>query len=451
MPQPQFEDHPAHVRRFIDAALAAADPAGALLRAWKDLPPADRPAQPCVLVAAGKASVPMARAVIEGQLVKPAVGVVVVPAGSPPPPSLAAAGLRVMEADHPLPSQRNLIAAQAVLDAGRIASSRGIPLIVLLSGGASAHLTFPERGLTLSDVRVLTDALLRSGATIREINTVRKHIERLKGGNLARAASPSPVFAFILADVLGEPPPLDVIASGPTAPDPTTYADALEVLERRAVVAPAPILERLRAGAKGKHPETLKDPDEIRAKIHNSVIGSNGLAVSAAADAARSLGFHIAEARLNVDGEAAEVGEQFAQRLLELRAAASGPIALIWGGETTVTARGPGSGGSGGAGSGGRNQEVALAAAVRLADQQNVVVAAFGTDGIDGVAPPGEKPAAGAIVTGRTAARARGAVIDLRAALTGHDTFPALKRLGAHIHTGPTGTNVNDLMAALAY
>lgn len=475
MPQPAFAEHVAHINALIGAALDAADPYKALVRVWTDLGSAGGGMRtvlpkdtPCVLVSAGKASVAMARAAVEACGVKPAVGVIVVPAGSACPPSLSAAGggasgLRFMEADHPLPSQRNLIAAQAVLDAARIASSRALPLVVLLSGGASAHLTFPERGMTLSDVRITTDALLRSGATIREINTVRKHVERLKGGNLARAASPLPVFTFILSDVPGEPPPLDVIASGPTAADPTTFKDALAVLERRAIPIPAPMLDHLRAGIKGQRTETLKPGDRVCENIHNHVIGSSSLAVAAAAEAARGLGFHIAEARLNVEGEARAVGEDFATRALALRQSSSRAQAIIWGGETTVTHRsirppadGVSSVRSQGAplsAFGGRNQELALAAAVRIGDQQNIALAAFATDGIDGVAPPGEKPAAGALVTGRTAAAARDAAppIDLRAALDAHDSYAALKKLRAQFTIGPTGTNVNDLLIALTY
>lgn len=444
MPQPGLAEH-VEMDRILRAVLHAADPGAALVRSWPVNTEERSRMQGCVLVAAGKASVAMACAAVERCGLKPALGIVVGPPGSrwPPPASLIGIGVRLMEADHPLPSQRNLLAAQAVLDAARMASSRKIALVCLLSGGASAHLTIPERGITLSDVRVVTETMLRAGATIHELNTVRRHCERLKGGGMARAAAPSPVWSFVLSDVVGEPPPLETIASGPTAPDPTTYADALAALEARGAAEIAPALTaHLKEGVRGKRPETVKPGDELLARVRNIVIGSNTLAVVAASEEARSIGLRVVEARLGVEGEARVVGRAFAERLIAARREVGGTVCIIWGGETTVTVRGQGSGG--------RNQEAAAGAALRIAGEEGVCIACLGTDGVDGVAPQGQPGAAGAVVTGRTVESGRASGVDLERALELNDTYPALKGLGAQIVTGPTGTNVNDVMIGVA-
>jgi len=451
---PAMSDHRTHVARAVDSALRAADPydivAAAAKRAWGDTPSLGGRA--CVLVGAGKASVAMARAVLEvGKLQPvPGGGVIVCPPMSPghrAPPAFVGRSVRLMEADHPLPTQRNLVAAQAVLDAARTAGMRRVPLVAVLSGGASAHLTLPERGITLADIRGVTDALLKAGATVHELNTVRKHVEKLKGGRLALAASPSPVQAFILSDVPGDDP--SVIASGPTSADASTFAEALAVLEHRgaADVAPA-VTEHLIAGAAGHKPETPKPGDASLERSRGTIVGSSSLAVVAATDALKACGFVIAEARFEVQGEAREVGVRLAEVLLEARERRvnSAPIAVIWGGETTVRVAAAASHGFGG-----RNQELAISAALRLADVPGVVVASYATDGVDGVSPPGRPPVAGAIVTGRTLGDARAAGIDLAAALALNDSYRVCQSLGLHHGTGPTGTNVNDLTIGLVY
>lgn len=447
--------HRDHIARAIDAALKAADPyqivAAAAKRAWGDTPPVG--GRSCVLVGAGKASVAMAKAVLEvGKLQPVAGGGVIVcppmPTGHRAPPAFVGASVRLMEADHPLPTQRNLVAAQAVLDAARLAAMRRLPLVAVLSGGASAQLTLPERGLTLADIRAVTDALLKSGATIQELNTVRKHVEKLKGGRLALAASPSPVQAFILSDVPGDDPA--VIASGPTSPDPSTFAEALAILEARGATGVSPALTaHLAAGAAGRHPETPKPGHEALSRVQNTIVGSSSLAVVATTEALKSLGFTIVEARFEVQGDAREVGTRLAQALLDARAARrdGGPLAIIWGGETTVRVAAP----PGNHAHGGRNQELAFSAALRLDAAPGVVVATFATDGVDGVHPPGKPPFAGAVVTGRTLSEANTAGVDLAAALAASDSYRAVEALSAQLGSGPTGTNVNDLAIALAY
>jgi hydroxypyruvate reductase len=302
----------------VRAVLVAAEPGAALRRAWPPDEAERATLAGAVLLAAGKASVAMARAAVEELGVKGGGGVVVGPAGSRAPASFASAGLRLFEADHPLPTQRNMIAAQAVADAARLASSRKLPVVLLLSGGASAHLTLPERGLTLSDVRAVTDALLKAGATIGELNAVRKRIEMLKGGGLARLAAPSGVYVFVLSDVLGDR--VDVIGSGPAAEDATTDEGALDVLASRGVEGAAPnVVEFLRKRVKAKGLGMGGPP---RAPVTNSVhtvVGSNAMAVEAARRQLEAAGFVIEEARSGVEGEAAEMGRLLAERVLGVR------------------------------------------------------------------------------------------------------------------------------------
>ncbi len=388
-----------------------------------------------ILVAAGKASLVMTRAALEHLGCVPPLGVVVAPAGSKPPQSFHKALVRVFEADHPLPSQRNLIAAQAVADAARFASSRRTPLLVLLSGGGSAHLTLPERGLTLADVRAVTDAMLKAGATIGELNMVRRKIEQLKGGKLARLAAPSPVRTLALSDVVGDD--LSVIASGPTADDPNSVAEVIDIITRLGVQAQAAsVLDHLRRHARDPAPSPLSN-------VTSCVIGSNVLAIDAARVCVEQLGFVVAEARSGVVGDAEERGRELALRLLEARRTHGTPVAVIWGGETTVRVRGKGSGG--------RNQHAALAAAMALAGERDAAVITFATDGVDGMAPPALPAHAGAIVTGESVAIARRAGAAAQLALDTCESYRFMLAAEAALNTGPTGTNVNDVWVGLAY
>ncbi len=338
---------------------------------------------------------------------------------------------------HPLPDERNVRAAQAIADVARRAGE-GDTLIALISGGGSAMLTLPVEGLTLDDLRRVSDALMKAGAPIDALNAVRKHCEQLKGGGLARLAYPARVWAFILSDVVGDR--LDVIASGPTAADPTTYADALAVLDAYGVrhVAPA-VAAHLEAGARGERPETVKPGDRVLASVTNTLIGSNRLALEAAYRYAAEAGWRVAELRPGVEGEAREVGAALGRAALDLRQApGSRPACLLMGGETTVTVSG--------GGRGGRNQELTLAAAIALDGAEGIAVVSFATDGIDG-----PTDAAGAIATGQTCARARALGLDPQAYLDDNDSYTFFEQVGGLIRIGPTGTNVNDVMFALVY
>jgi hydroxypyruvate reductase len=309
-------------------------------------------------------------------------------------------------------------------------------LLVLLSGGGSAHLAYPAPGLTLDHIGTITAALLRGGAVIAELNAVRKHVEVLKGGGLAKLAYPARTVALILSDVLGDP--LDVIASGPAAPDPTTYADALKILDHFDLLATAPELTtHLQRGASGSLPETLKPGDPVFERVTSILIGSNRLAVEAVVKGAERLGFRMEQIEHGVEGEASEAGRELARRAKTL-AGAGEAACIVLGGETTVTVTG--------SGRGGRNTELALAAALEIEGIEKVAIFTFATDGVDG-----PTDAAGGQVSGETAGRIRSAGLDPLARLAEHDSYPALKAADALIQTGPTGTNVNDVAVALVY
>jgi hydroxypyruvate reductase len=336
----------------------------------------------------------------------------------------SAPGFRVVEAGHPVPDENSVRGAQAVVELAEEAGP-GDLVICLISGGGSALLTRPAPGLTLDDFQAVTDALLRSGATIDEMNAVRKHCSAIKGGNLARLADPADLVTLILSDVVGDP--LDVIASGPTVPDSTSVDDAREVLRRYGVEEPQVLRE------------TPKPGDAAFEGVQNVVVGSNRTAAAAAVDEARSLGYEALLLGTYVEGEAREVAKVAAALAKGLRAHGdplSPPACLVWGGETTVTVRGEGKGG--------RNQELALAAALALDGWSDVFIMALATDGTDG-----PTDAAGAVVTGETMARARELDLDARAALEANDSYHFFEPLGDLIRTGPTGTNVNDLLFIL--
>jgi hydroxypyruvate reductase len=268
---------------------------------------------------------------------------------------------------------------------------------------------------------------------------LRKHISRIKGGQLARAAAPARVFTLILSDIVGDP--LDAIASGPTVPDPTTYADALAILDKYRIreEIPASIRKQLEAGAAGKIPETPKPDDPLFGRVKSIMVASNIQALEAARAEAQRLGFQAIILSSFIEGETREIARMHAALALEVRASghpARPPVCLITGGETTVTLRGKGKGG--------RNQEFALASALDITGLPDVVVFSAGTDGTDG-----PTDAAGALVDGETVKRALGLGLKPRAALDGNDAYPFFERLGDLVVTGPTRTNVMDVRMVL--
>jgi hydroxypyruvate reductase len=311
----------------------------------------------------------------------------------------------------------------------------GPTLVLLLSGGASALMTLPADGVSLGDCRAVTNTLLRAGAPIADLNAVRKHLEALKGGGLARAAAPMPVFTMILSDVIGDD--LSSIGSGPTCADPTTFADALAILERYHALDAAPRATAcLRGGAAGARQETVKPHDPVLRGVQHRIIANNRTALDGVVHRAQDLGYHVVQATDGVTGEAREVGRRLAKQAVDLQHALTRPFALVLGGETTVTVRGDGLGG--------RNQEFALAAAIEIAGKGHIVIASFSTDGIDG-----PTDAAGAVATSSSVSDAAARGVDAAAALARNDSYRFFQAAGGLIRTGPTGTNVNDIAIAL--
>ncbi len=379
-----------------------------VLRALSSITP---PAQGRVhVVGAGKASGAMAAAVEEAWGSRITDGVIAVKDGYLAPTRR----IRLLEAGHPVPDERGAAAANEIRALAESATAEDL-VLVLVSGGGSALTPAPVPPITLADKQAMTRLLLAAGANINQLNTVRKHCSLLKGGQLARAAAPARVEALLLSDVIGDP--LDVIASGPTTPDVSTFAEALAILDRFGLREKAPrgIVERLARGARGEIPETPKAGDPIFERVRNTVIGNNALVVDAAAARARELRLNAHVLTRALEGEAREVAETFVEMAREIKAG-QGPVAapacLIAGGETTVTVRGKGKGG--------RCQEFALAAALAVNGMEDVVVLAAGTDGTDG-----PSDAAGAIADGHS--------------------YPLFAALGDLVITGPTNTNLLDL------
>ena len=430
------------MRRILQAALEAADPYEAVRRALslkgRSLQTADctydlHRIRRVAVVGAGKAAIPMARAVsdvLRGRV--ESAFVVTAVAGKVGPKS----GIEAAVAGHPIPDRRGLRAAQRILETALSLGSEDL-LIVLLSGGASSLLPLPDEGLTLADKQRVTRMLLRSGATIAELNAVRKHLSAIKGGGLA-AATRAQVLTLILSDVGGDDP--GVIGSGPTAPDRTTFLDAALIIRRYGLWErlPAPVRIHLVEGLAGWRPETPKPRSRIFRRVAHVVVGHNRLALDAAAAVAGRSGYENVLIEDFVTGDAAMVGRWMGElgKNLAGRAALPGPVCVLVGGELTVTVRG--------SGRGGRAQEFALAAALAMHGSSGVWAVGFGTDGRDG-----PTDVAGAMADGGTAARGRKKRLTAAAALKRNDSYRFFKAVGGHIVTGSTGTNVNDLYMLL--
>jgi len=389
-----------------------------------------------LLLGAGKGAAAMAEAMenILGDRLD--AGLVVTKYGH----GLPLARTEVLEAAHPVPDEAGVRGAQRLLDMAESATADDL-ILCLISGGASALIPAPQAPVTLADKQAATRSLLACGASIHEINTVRKHLSRLKGGRLARALAPATTAALIISDVVGDD--LDVIASGPTAPDGSTFADCRAILDRYRLCHHVPeSVERLvDAGCAGRIDETCKTGDPCFAQVRNVIVAGNGMALDGAASAARELGYAPVVTDPALCGEARDKARElvrlaagYARGGRELRP----PVCLLAGGETTVTLRGPGKGG--------RNQEFALAAALELADLgpegARLAVLSLGTDGTDG-----PTDAAGGLALPDTAGPER--IDAARAALADNDAYPFLDAAGALLKTGPTRTNVMDVVAVL--
>ena len=405
------------------AGIAAVDPGDLVRRALEQ----DRVDGSVSLVAVGKGAGSMAAAAMAtlGRSVRQAVLI-------SPDPVVIDGSINCFVGAHPVPNERGADGARAII---RVVESLRADdtLLCLISGGASSLMTLPAKGLSVEDIAHTTTLLLRAGATIQELNCVRKHIDRLKGGRLATAAFPARVVALVLSDVVGDS--LATIASGPTAADPTTIADAISVLRLHDLwdLVPAAVRAHLDGGAD----ESPKPGDPRLERSVSRIVGSNVTAADAACAQARSLGYAARVVTTSLTGEASTVGADIVKSARDECARAGAKIALIFAGEPTVTVRG--------SGTGGRNQELVLGAAIAMQGTNGMAVASLGTDGVDG-----PTDAAGAVADGDSIIKARALGLDPVATLAANDTHTFWKALGALVRTGPTGTNVMDVVVALA-
>jgi len=430
-------------RHIFAAGVAAVDPIAAVQRAvvrrgdtlYVDRVPYDLQRYAHVyVVGAGKAGATMAQGLEEVLGERLSAGVVTVKYGHLAP----VARVTVREAAHPVPDEAGVRAAQEII---RLVCQAGADDIIfcLLSGGGSALLPAPSPGITLEEKQQITGLFLACGASIDELNTMRKHLSRLKGGQLARLAAPARLITLVLSDVVGDR--LDVIASGPTVPDPTTYQDCLEIVRRYDLLTrlPASIRTHLQRGQAGELPDTPKATDPAFTHGQTAIIGSNHVALQAARQAAQARGYATLLLSSSIEGEARQIARMHAAIAREIRQRGeplTPPACVLAGGETTVTIHGDGIGG--------RNQEFALAAALDIAGLDGVVVLSGGTDGTDG-----PTLAAGALVDGYTVARARALGLVPEAFLRRNDSYHFFYALDDLLITGPTGTNVMDMHIVL--
>jgi hydroxypyruvate reductase len=429
------------IATVLEAALTAVDPYGAVLHVLQrqgnlltvgaqqyDLTQFRR----VFVIGAGKAGAPMTQAAEQVLGDRITNGLVVVKTDHGGPTTL----VRIAEASHPMPDAAGVAAGQQILALAHEAGPEDL-VIALLSGGGSALLVAPAEGLTLADKQGMTNALLACGATINEINCLRKHCSAVKGGQLARAVAPATLITLALSDVIGSP--LDVIASGPTVPDASTWADAWAVVEKYdlASTLPPAIVARLRAGLAGALADTPKSGDPAFAKTQNVIVADNRVAADAALAKARELGYHTLLLTTYVEGEAAQVAKVAVALAKEVRASGlpiAAPACLVLGGETTVTL-------GANPGRGGRNQELALAAALAMRNTPGVTIASLATDGSDG-----PTDSAGGLADSATVVRGEAAGLSALDYLRRHDAYPFLQATNDLLRTGPTQTNVNDLI-----
>jgi hydroxypyruvate reductase len=417
--------HGASVTRILSAALEAVDPAVAIRRAASSLDLDLEPGGRIFVIAIGKASVPMAEAISEILSDRLTGGIVITKHA----PTISDSPFTILEGGHPVPDERSL-AAGAKIRALISGLSAADLVLCLISGGGSALVASPVDGVTLSDLQSLTADLLACGARVYEINTLRRHLDVLKGGGLARLAAPARVVSLILSDVVGSP--LNAIASGPTAPDPTTCADGLAILERYSLNEKHPqIVNVLQHVA-----ETPKPGDPIFARVSNRIVADNLVAAQAALKQAEAEGFNPYLLRTDLQGEARDAAVELCRTLRwswQTGDPVPRPACIVVGGETTVTlCPHPGHGG--------RNTELALASVTELANFPNVILVTLATDGEDG-----PTDAAGAVVTGETFRRTHELGLNPSDFLVRNDSYSFFAILDDLLKPGPTGTNVNDL------
>lgn len=345
--------------------------------------------------------------------------------------------INVSLGSHPVPSQLSVDSTQALVQFLEKVGKDDL-VICLISGGGSALMTLPYKGISTDDLQKVNRELLFSGASINEMNAVRKHLDQVKGGGLARMVYPAKLVTLVLSDVIGDP--LDVIASGPTVADPTTFSDAMDVIHKYQLKdkLPSHILEHLERGRRAEIPETVKEGDKYIQNTATYIIGSLPIAAQAALEQAHNCGYSAEILTTKLEGEASQIGQELVGRLKEMMESGAKPACLIAGGETTVTVRGDGKGG--------RNQETALSAALELQGIQDCLFISLATDGEDG-----PTDAAGAFVDGNAIARGKKLGLDAKEYLARNDAYNYLDKTGNLIKIGPTGTNVNDLVLMFAF
>jgi len=386
------------------------------------------------VIGAGKASAAMARSLEKKLEYRVTGGIVIVKYGHQVPLKR----IRVAEAGHPIPDESGIRATADIVSLLKDSDKNDL-VIFLVSGGGSALLTYPLPGLNLSDIKEMTRILLESGASIQEMNVLRKHLSRVKGGRLARIALPSPLISLVLSDVIDDD--LSSIASGPMVPDPSTFTDCLKILDKYNLRSrmPLPILEILDKGEKGEMEETPTEDDPVFKQTQNVIVANILLALEEAKHRAESLGYNTWMLSSSVTGEtriAAQSQASFARKIKKKNIPVKKPACLISGGETTVTVHGKGLGG--------RNQEFVLAAGLELDGEKDIAVLSCGTDGTDG-----PTDAAGAFADGNTIRRALELGMDAESYLNENDSYHFFQKLDDLILTGPTYTNVMDLMVFL--
>jgi glycerate 2-kinase len=420
----------ADVLAVLGGALAAADPTAAVRRSlrrrgarlWVGRTRVRLPRGRVVVLGLGKAAAAMAAAALEALEGVAVTGAIAVPAAAGPVDPV-----QTIPGGHPSPNAGSLTAGRRLLELAREAGADDL-VLVLVSGGGSALAEVPVPGLALENLAEANEALLRSGVPITAVNTVRRHLSALKGGRLAEAAAPARLATLVISDVVGSP--LAAIAGGTTVPDPTTYADALSILERGSITVPPAVLAVLREGADGRRPETPKGGPAFAGPV--LVIADGPAAARGAAEEAAARGISARVCSTTVEGEARLVGARLGEAARRL---APGEMEVHVG-ETTVTVAGDGKGG--------RNQEAALAAGITLAgDPGGSLVASFATDGVDG-----PTDAAGGIGDAGTRGRGLARGLDAATCLAGNDSYRCLAAVGDLLRCGPTGTNVGDVMLA---
>jgi glycerate-2-kinase len=422
------------LKELFQAALTAVDPYEAVKRYTDRITSACRTgtSDKITVIGFGKASCRMARALEDslGDLIEDAI---VITKYGHCDSSYKSKKINIFEAGHPVPDENGLRGTEEVIRLLKNSPEKRL-IVCLISGGGSALLVSPYEGITLNEKQVLTDVLLKAGVDIYGLNTVRKHISRVKGGRLAEITYPAHMVSLILSDVIGDR--LDVIASGPTSPDMTTYSDALQVLEEYRIrdKVPPPVVDLLEKGKKGEIPETPKEESKVFNRLENIIIGSNKIALMAAQEESEKRGLTVEIISSELSGEAKEMGKWLAGKAKEIKGSSplQRSLCFISGGETTVTVTGKGVGG--------RNMELALSFATEIEGVDGIALISAGTDGTDG-----PTDAAGALVDGQTIRKAKARGMDPETYMNNNDSYHFFKEINELFVTGPTGTNVMDI------